>query len=143
MVTPSEIKHTMEGRLMEKTYSEHETQIQIFEWAKFMEHKYPELKLLNASLNGVRLTIGQAKKAKLTGMKKGYPDIFLPVAKSGFHGLFIELKVGPNKATKEQKWWIEQLNKQGYFARVCKGFDETTWTILEYLKGGLCEDSNS
>lgn len=57
-----------------------------------MEYKYPELWLLNGSLNGVRLSIGQAVKAKRCGEKRGFPDIFLPVARKGFHGLAIELK---------------------------------------------------
>jgi len=127
-----------------KYNSEYETQKLIFQWAKFMEGKYPELVLLNASLNGVRLTIGQAKKAKAAGMKKGYPDLFLPVARGGYHGLFIELKVGKNKATKEQAWWIKELLKQGYYACVCYGYDATINTIEQYLREELRdEDTNN
>ena len=73
-------------------------QKQIFEWANMSIRKYPELKLLNASLNGVKLTSKVAgAKAKQSGMKKGFPDLFLPVARKGFHGLFIELKRDENK----------------------------------------------
>ena len=68
-------------------------QKQIFEWANMSIRKYPELKLLNASLNGVKLTSKVAgARAKQSGMKKGFPDLFLPVARKGHHGLFIELK---------------------------------------------------
>lgn len=113
--------------------SEYANQKMLFEWAKVIENKYPELKLLNASLNGVRLSIGQAMKAKRAGMKKGYPDIFLPVARGKYHGLFIELKIKGGYPTKEQKWWIDKLNKEGYKACVCYGFEEAKNVILNYL----------
>lgn len=46
-------------------------QKQIFEWANMSIRKYPELKLLNASLNGVKLTSKVAgARAKQSGMKK-------------------------------------------------------------------------
>lgn len=54
-------------KLKSQKLSEHQEQCIIFEWAKIMSSQYPELKLLNASLNGVRLSIGQATKAKRSG----------------------------------------------------------------------------
>jgi len=117
--------------------NEYQTQVQIFEWAKLMEGKYPELKLLNASLNGVRMTVGQAKKMKRAGMKKGYPDLFLPIPREGFHGLFIELKVKGGRLSKEQRDWLRALNNQGYYACVCYGFNAATDTIKNYLDGWI------
>ena len=113
---------------------EFEHQHMIFQFASLMSNKYPELRLLNSSLNGVRLTPGQAVKAKKAGMKKGFPDIFLPVARSGFHGLFIELKrESHGVATQEQKKWLSELEKQGYRACICKGHAVAEKLILEYL----------
>lgn len=122
---------------------EYEMQKAIFEWADINTYKAPELKLLNASLNGVKLT-SQASgyKAKLAGLKKGYPDLFLPVARHSYHGLFIELKRDANEAlqikrgslTREQKWWLSELERQGYLAKVCFGFKNTIETIKNYLK---------
>ena len=123
---------------------EAEDQAALFRWAEFHKKYYPELSLLNGSLNGVRLTIGQAVKSKKQGMKKGFPDIHLPVAKGGYHGLFIELKIKPYRNDKgkmvypvvstEQRYWIEVLIKQGYRAVICKGFDAAMIEILNYLK---------
>ncbi len=113
-------------------------QAKIFEWV-LRDHEYPELKLLNGSLNGVRLTIGQAKKAKRTGMKKGYPDIFLPVPRGVWHGLFIELKSKNGRMPKkgdDQHWWLSQLLNQGYSCHVCRGADAAIATIKIYLQGG-------
>jgi hypothetical protein len=55
--------------------SEYDEQVAVFEWALLNENRFPELKLMTGSLNGVRLTIGQAVKAKKTGLKPGFPDI--------------------------------------------------------------------
>lgn len=58
---------------------EYEEQKKIFQWARLCERQYPMLKFLNSSQNGVRITnIREATRAKASGMKKGYPDIFLP-----------------------------------------------------------------
>jgi len=113
---------------------EAEIQRSIFLWANIEAKHYPELELLNASLNGVRLTIGQAKKAKNSGMRKGYPDLFLPVARGGYHGLYVELKRKKGgKVSDAQMWWLERLELQGYFSAVCRGYDEAVETIINYL----------
>ena len=125
---------------------EADDQAALFRWAdmKVQIGEYPELALLNGSLNGVKLTIGQAVKAKKQGMKKGFPDIFLPVPCGKYHGLFIELKIKPYrnhknkivypKISEDQRWWIIELTKQGYYALACKGFDAAQNEILNYLK---------
>lgn len=118
--------------------TEYEAQRDIFAWAEHMEHKYPELWFLNGSLNGVRLTIGQAVKAKKAGMKKGYPDIFLPVARMKWHGLYIELKREKNsRATPEQNNWLFKLSEQGYLPCICKGKEAAIRVIIQYLDGNL------
>lgn len=120
-------------------------QVALFKWAELNCVKYPQLKLLNASLNGVRLNnVLAGKRAKDSGMKKGFPDIFLPVANSKYHGLFIEMKrmggvtssgerIAKGKVTKEQEWWLNELNTNGYKAVVCYGFYEAKNVILNYL----------
>ena len=75
----------------------------------------------------------EAANLKRQGVKAGVPDLNLPVALNGFHGLYIEMKFGKNKTTEKQKWWLEQLQKQGYKTAVCYGADEAIDTIKEYL----------
>jgi hypothetical protein len=114
--------------------SEYEHQVQVFEWAEMMSVQRPELKLLNASLNGVRLTIGQAMKAKRAGMRAGYPDIFLPIRRGIYSGLFIELKkTGGKKPGPEQEKWLEALSEQGFDTYCCKGSMAAISTIESYL----------
>lgn len=108
----------------------------IFTFAQRNEHIYPELKYMTGSLNGVKLSIGAAKKAKAQGLKKGFPDIFLPVKRNGYSGLFIELKrLKGSYATPEQKEFLKFLNEQGFKAVVCKGHKAAIEEIENYLKG--------
>jgi hypothetical protein len=119
---------------MAEGLSEYQEQVLIFQWASIMSVQRSELKLLNASLNGVRLTIGQATKANRAGMKKGYPDIFLPVKRGIYSGLFIELKkVGGQKPRPEQIEWLKALSEQGFDTYCCKGSQAAISTIESYL----------
>tara|TARA_Y100001938_G_C8076020_1_gene426135 strand:+ start:800 stop:1135 length:336 start_codon:yes stop_codon:yes gene_type:complete len=77
--------------------------------------------------------MSQRIKAKKSGYKKGFPDIFIYEPRAGYHGLAIELKVGYNKATKEQLAWIKNLTDKGYVASVCVGIDEALRIIEGYL----------
>lgn len=115
-------------------HDEYQLQKNVFTWADLQSATIPELKLLNASLNGVRLTIGQAVKAKNMGMKRGFPDLFLPVARGQAHGLFIELKVGKNKLSDDQKKWKLLLEDQGYVFQVCRTLQEVVDIIKWYLE---------
>ena len=66
----------------------------------------------------------QRNKAKATGYKRGFPDLFIYEPRNNYHGLAIELKVGYNKPT----------NERGYKANVCTGIEETLEIINKYLK---------
>ena len=114
--------------------TEYAEQVDIFQRAQLYAKQYPELKFLNGSLNGVRLTIGQAVKAKKAGMRKGYPDIQMPVKRDKYSGLYIELKrIKGGRIEPEQRDWREFLISQGYKHCFCKGADEAWKVIVEYL----------
>jgi len=117
--------------------SEHEEQCIIFEWSKFMKGKYPQLNFMFSTLNGIRLTIGQAKKAKRSGNKKGISDICLPWNNGKYYGLWIELKASKGKPTKEQKEFIEFMNDQGHYAAVVVGSKNAIKIIKQYLENEL------
>lgn len=72
-------------------------------------------------------------KLKIMGVSSGFPDLFIPIAKGGYHGLFIELKIKPNKCTDNQKKWIKYIIEQGYKADICYDFDEAKKVIDDYL----------
>ena len=130
---------------------EESAQIAIFQWASMNEVRFPELRLLCHYPAGGSRNMLEAVKLKRMGVRKGYPDIFMPVARGGFHGLYIELKAdslrpkttrGKGGVSDEQAWWLAELRKQGFSTHVCWGFDEARKTIEEYVKmGGSSEGS--
>ena len=118
-----------------KKKKQHEAQEQktLFQWAKLQQCKYPELELMFAIPNGGSRHPIEARNLKLQGVKSGVLDIFLPVPKGNYYGFFLELKVGTNKLSDNQKWWCEKLEEQGYYIAVCYGFEEAKDMLIEYL----------
>lgn len=120
---------------MTKKRVDHEFQEQkaLFQWRDVMVRAHPELKLLEGSMNGVRLSTAQAGKAKAAGMLKGSHDITLPVARGGYIGLSIELKVGHNKPSTEQIQVGSWLAEEGHLVRYCWGWEAAREEIVAYL----------
>ena len=117
-------------------HQESDEQQALFVWSKMMQAQYPELSLLHAIGNGGKRNLIEAARMKREGVLAGVSDIMLPVARNGFHGLYIELKVGKGKASDSQKWWITQTTKQGYYSVVCVGWVEAKEVIERYLGEG-------
>ncbi len=115
------------------TRSEYDEQVAVFRWAELAQKEYPELRLLFGSLNGVRLSIGSAVKAKKAGLKRGYPDICLDVPRKPYHGLRIELKKIGGRMSDGQIIILPALMMQSYCVTVCYGADEAISCIKEYL----------
>ena len=77
----------------------------------------------------------EAANLKRQGVKAGVPDIFLPLPRNGFHGLFIEMKTKGNKCSEAQNGYIAEMALQGYKVAVCYGADEAINEIKSYLGG--------
>ena len=67
----------------------------------------------------------EGRHLKQQGVKRGVPDLCLPVARENYHALYIELKTDTGRATTEQKWWGKHLKCQG-----------NMWQGLSRLGGG-------
>lgn len=105
----------------------------LFTWAGYMSGQYPCLDLMYHIPNEGKRSEVTGGILKAEGLKAGVPDICLPVASNGYHGLYIEMKAKGGSTTKLQKQWIAALNAQNYFAVVCFGFDEAKAIIEKYL----------
>ena len=115
---------------------EAEHQKTVVEWARWASRsaKYPMLNMLHCSLNGVKLSKTQAGIAKAQGMLSGVPDLFLPVPKNGYHGLFIEMKYGSNKVTENQEKFLQNAANVGYAVSVCYSANEAIKRIEDYYQ---------
>lgn len=94
----------------------------LFSWAAYRTGLMPELQYMYHVPNGGKRDKATAAVLKRQGVKAGVPDIMLPAARAGYHGLYIELKAGENTTTKKQKEWLEYLRQQGYYTAVCYGW---------------------
>lgn len=111
--------------------TEHGEQVALFEWAA----NVPELRWMFAIPNGGARHIAVAGKLKAEGVKRGVPDIFLPLARRGYHGLFIEMKSAKGRTSPEQRKWIDGLRLNGYVVAVCYGQDDARSLIEAYVFG--------
>ncbi|MBK9497331.1 MAG: VRR-NUC domain-containing protein [Xanthomonadales bacterium] len=114
---------------------EHEEQAALIRWAEAQKCTTPELGRLVAVPNGGKRHIKVAMALKDEGVKPGYPDILLDVARAGFHGLKIEMKSGDNKTSAKQDEWLEWLASQGYCCYIAYGWIAARRLITEYLAG--------
>ena len=66
-------------------------------------------------------------------MKRGVPDLCLPVPRGQYHGLYIEMKAETGRTSPEQDWWGERLLGQGYMWEVCHGWQSAVRVLEWYL----------
>ena len=87
--------------------------------------------------NEGKRSLSYAARMKRMGLRSGFPDLLVPLARGGYHGLFVEMKYGKNKTTKEQKEWLERLSAEGYACAVCYNAAEAIKTIESYNRRKL------
>lgn len=115
--------------------TESDEQKLLFEWIEWAKVKYPELALCYHVVNEGRRSYATGRRMVAEGLRKGVPDICLPVPNMRYTALYIELKrKNGGRLSNEQRGWIDALNRVGNLAVVCHGFEEARDTILEYLK---------
>jgi hypothetical protein len=111
--------------------AERDEQIKLFNWINL----HYELKDLAFSIpNEGKRSLILGRLYKRMGLRPGTPDIFIPYPTKTYHGCFIELKWGKNKATPAQSSFIERLREKGYYAEVIWGADAAIAAIIKYLK---------
>ena len=108
-------------------------QIAVMDWSLAVRQKYPELRLLYHVANERKCTPAEGAFMKHKGVKRGVPDLCLPVPRGKYHGLYIELKAPGGHASEDQKWWMKELEMQGYVAAVCIGWRAAADLIESYL----------
>lgn len=121
--------------------NEDKEQMTLIKWTQqpAIRKAYPCLKLLFHIPNERKCSPQQGKILKLMGVKKGVPDLFLPVPIGKYSGLWIEMKTENGKPLEEQMWWQTELTKQGYMAVICYGWIMASRTITDYMEGKYAE----
>lgn len=116
--------------------TEAQEQEAVIVWANSMVGRWPELQLLHHIPNGEERSKAAGARLKAQGVKAGAPDLSLPVARGGWHGMYVELKRADrsNHPSPAQAAWIERLRANGYMVVVAYGADEAIRAIEHYLE---------
>lgn len=124
--------------------TEHQEQAVVIEWTLTVHATMPEASLIFAIPNGGmrpqrfnarkgRFISSEGKKLKAEGVKSGVLDLFLPVPRNEWHGLFIEMKRIGERTSPNQDAWAKLLSEQGYAVCICQGADSAIAGIKGYL----------
>ena len=134
MITPEQLA---------KKGSEFAHQCALFCWCALHGKQYPELKwfhsITNEEKTGSKIV---GARSKASGRKKGVSDTFLPVARGGYNGLYIELKRpqlkpkrnGKGGVSKEQLEFGRFVQNEGFGFVVCYGWKEARDILIKYLR---------
>lgn len=114
--------------------TEHAHQCAVMCWTTKYFNTVPELKLLFAIPNGGERNPVVASRLKAEGVKAGVPDLFLPVARHGCHGLFIEMKKPKGTIGSSQPQWEKDLKAQGYAHAYCYGWEQAVHVLMSYMQ---------
>lgn len=117
--------------------TEEEEQTVVFSWAAIQESRWPELRLMHHIPNGGKRSKSEAARFRAAGVKAGVSDIFLPCARCGYHGLYIEMKARDGRVSHDQAEFLSGVTEQGYLGVVCYGADQAIKVISGYMEGKI------
>lgn len=123
----------MDPAILAKSGTEHGHQTALFAWAALNRASFPELEWMFAIKNAEKAGKIAGALAKAEGVRKGVSDIFLPVARHGMHGLFIEMKKPGEKAKPDQLTFGAWIQKENYGFVVCDHWEKARDIIIQYL----------
>ena len=125
--------------------SEHGEQVALFVWAAAERRHDDRLRFMYAIPNGGERDKRSASNMVAEGVKKGAPDICLPIpifiGTSGFikyPSLFLEMKRKngvSSDVSEDQKTWLRGLATMGHATQVVWGWLHAVDVINDYLAG--------
>lgn len=119
--------------------SEASEQMALVEFATRFQERIPELAWLFHPANGEKRDKATAGRLRAMGVRKGVPDLWLPVARYDpvanvtKNGMVIELKFGRNRETPEQTAWLGFLARQGWDVHTCYDWMAAARALVRYL----------
>jgi hypothetical protein len=110
---------------------EQQLQINIVNWFNF---QFPELEPdFHHFANERKCSWQEGRTLKRMGVKRGVADLFLAYPTDDYAGLWIELKVGRNQVSKEQREFGDRKMSRGYQFFIVRSLDEAKGILLHYL----------
>lgn len=112
---------------------EQQEQIALFQWRDLKLSDYPELKAMFAIPNHGKRSRIAGHFEVMAGLTRGASDVCLPVPRRGYNALFIEMKVGNNKATPAQLAFQATQRELGAYCCVAWGWAAAISVIYWYI----------
>ena len=103
---------------------------------QYLKIQYADTLAIHVPNEGKRSPFVQYKFKYLGGMQ-GIPDVIVFKQTASYAGLAIELKVKPNKPTKNQTEFLDQLSDSGWFATWVNSFEAAKEVIDQYFQNDL------
>ena len=101
----------------------------IMDWVRL----HPSIvKLVMHFPNEGKRTPSYGRMMKDLGMRAGVSDLFISMARHGYHGAWIEFKTPTGVVSPAQKAFLLDMKQQGYYTVVCRSIED-----------GISESSNS
>jgi len=100
---------------------------------EYIKLQYPKALLIHVPNEGKR-SYAERALAQALGMLSGVPDLLIFDPKGEYNGLAIELKIKPNKTTKNQDIVLIKLKQRGWLSVVVYDLDEGIEIINQYFK---------
>lgn len=108
---------------------EHKLQCECIKW---MRLQYRDVLVFAIPNGGARTSLTGAM-LKAEGVVKGVPDLLVAHPTPKYSGLFIEMKVKPNKPSDAQVEIMDKLRNVGYKVEVCYSFEDFVKVVKSYL----------
>lgn len=105
-------------------------QIALMNFIRLRSNLHPQLRSVIHIPNGGRRDPKTAVRLKQSGVRAGVWDIFVPIPAPG---LWIEMKIKPNRLTPTQREWRNELVPYGYKFRICYTWMEAADAILAHV----------
>lgn len=98
--------------------------------------QFPQYKQLLFHIpNGGKRDIITARNLKKDGVVQGVADLFLSIARAGYHGMYIEMKRRKGgRQSEAQKAFQAEVEREGYAYVVAHGADQARGYIKEYMR---------
>lgn len=111
--------------------SEDQEQADVIKWANTKPWGQFLLHIANETVGGRNRVLRNVA----LGVRKGVPDLMLPIPMRGYHSLWIEMKRSDGgTVSKNQTAWIKALNQMGHRAVLCHGSAEAIAELAEYME---------
>lgn len=112
-------------------------QIAFFDYCRLVASHHAAWRMAYHIPNESKASIQRRITMARAGVKKGMPDICIPIANDKYHSLYIEMKVKPNKASPHQVEMMCELMANGNYACICWSSAEAIDMVTKYIDNKL------